>query len=54
MIGTPEYELAKYLDTFIKANIPSNFMLNSTAMFLQKLKSFIFNVDDILISVTLY
>ena len=38
MIGTPEYELAKFLDTFIKPNIPNDFMLNSTSEFIDKLK----------------
>ena len=38
MIGTPEYELAKFLDTFIKPNIPNDFMLSSTSEFIDKLK----------------
>ena len=50
MIGTAEYNLAKYLDSFIKPNIPSRYMLNSTKMFLNKLKNFIFQSEDKLIS----
>ena len=37
MLNTPEYELAKYLDGFIKPNIPSTYMLNSTNDFIDKL-----------------
>ena len=50
MIGTAEYHLAKYLDEFIKPNIPSHYMLNSTQMFLNRLKNFIFNQGDKLLS----
>ena len=38
MIGTPEYELAKFLDSYIKPNIPKDFMLTSTSEFIDKLK----------------
>jgi len=37
MLYTVEYKLAKYLDTFIKPCIPSDFMLGSTNEFLQAL-----------------
>ena len=40
MINTPEYELAKYLDNFIKPNIPKKYMLNSTQDFLYKINDF--------------
>ena len=40
MLRTPEYELAKYLDSMIKPNIPDKFMLYSTDNFLQKLNKF--------------
>ena len=50
MISTAEYQLAKYLDKLIKPHIPSEFMLNSTASFLTKLKDFVFKPSDILIS----
>ena len=38
MIGTAEYELAKYLDTWIKPYIPSTYMLSSTQDFLARIK----------------
>ena len=38
MIGTPEYELAKFLDGYIKPNIPKDFMLSSTSEFIEKLQ----------------
>ena len=37
MIGTAEYQLAKYLDEWIKPHIPSTYMLNSTQHFLTKI-----------------
>ena len=40
MINTPEYKLAKFLDNFIKPNIPISFSCNSTDNFLDNLKSF--------------
>ena len=39
MIGTPEYSLAKYLDSYIKPNIPNSFLLNSTSSFINSLNS---------------
>ena len=50
MIGTAEYNLAKYLDSVIKPHIPSNYMLNSTNSFLERLKTFCFKPTDTLIS----
>ena len=38
MIGTAEYELAKYLDDLIRPNIPTKFMVNSNTQFLDELK----------------
>ena len=40
MLNTPEYELAKYLDGFIKPNIPDSYMLNSTNDFIEKLNAY--------------
>ena len=37
MINTPQYGLAKYLDSVIKPNIPSAHMLNSTNEFIEKI-----------------
>ena len=37
MIVTPEYKLAKFLDSLIKAYLPDNHMLYSTEEFLKKL-----------------
>ena len=42
MVGTPEYELAKFLDKIIKPFIPNNFMLGSTHDFISKLNQFQF------------
>ena len=38
MIGTPKYNLAKFLDQIIKPYIPNQFMLDSTFHLLDKLK----------------
>ena len=37
MVGTAQYNLAKYLNTIIKPNIPSRFMLLSTSDFVERL-----------------
>lgn len=52
MIGTPEYNLAKYLDGFIKPNIPSKYMLASTSDFINVLDSHKSNMstDDFIVS----
>ena len=50
MIGTAEYQLAKYLDSLIKPNLPQTFMLNSTTDFLEKLKKFKIQPGDKMIS----
>ena len=39
MIGTPEFELAKLVDSTIKPFIPSKFMVKSTDEFLNRLRS---------------
>ena len=46
MIGTAEYQLAKYLDSLIKPNLPDRFMLNSTDHFLEKLNKFTIQPGD--------
>ena len=46
MLRTPEYQLAKYLDSLIKPNIPDKFMLYSTDNFLQKLNKFVIRPGD--------
>ena len=43
MSNTSEYELAKYLDTFIQPNIPSSYITNSTDQFLDNLKHYDFS-----------
>ena len=50
MVNTPEYELAKYLDSFIKPCIPSRFMLNSTQDFLEKLNAFTLKGNEVMVS----
>ena len=50
MISTAEYELAKYNDGLIKPNIPSAFMLNSTASFIDRIKAFVFKKSHVLVS----
>ena len=50
MIDTPEYVLAKWLDSYIKPNIPSGFMLNSTEQFVSAVKDFPVCSDDKLVS----
>ncbi len=50
MIGTAEYNIAKYLDKLIKPFIPSTHMLNSTISFLDSIKNFVFSSKDKLVS----
>ena len=50
MGGTASYELAKYLDKIIKPYIPDEYMLYSTTMFLDHIKSFQFQPGDSLAS----
>jgi hypothetical protein len=46
MIGTAEFHLAKYLDTFIKPNINVQYSVNSTSAFIEKLQEFQFSEGD--------
>jgi len=50
MTDTAEYELARYLNRIIKPCIPDLFMLNSTAAFIDKIKSFVFRSSHVLVS----
>ena len=50
MIGIPEYQLAKFLDSIIKNYIPDSYMLHSTDHFLDELNNFKFKADHKLIS----
>ena len=50
MIGTPEYKLAKFLDAKIKPHIPSDFTVNSTEQFIEKLRSYNCVEGDICVS----
>ena len=50
MIGTPEYKLAKFLDSVIKPSIPDKYMLSSTNHFIEKLKQVKAQSHQILVS----
>ena len=50
MIGTPEYKLAKFLDTIIKSYIPNKHLINSTDDFLTHIKDFSFTSNQFLVS----
>ena len=50
MVNTSEYKLAKYLDNFIKPNIPSSYMTDSTDRFLNDLHKYDFSPDDKVVS----
>ena len=50
MVNTPEYELAKYLDNFIKPCIPKKYMLNSTQDFLEKINAFSLKGNEVMVS----
>ena len=50
MIGTPEYQVAKFLDSIIKNYIPDSYMLHSTDHFLDKINNFKFKADHKLVS----
>ena len=50
MIGTPEYKLAKFLDSVIKPSIPDKYMLSSTNHFIEKLKQVNVQSHQILVS----
>jgi hypothetical protein len=50
MIGTPEYQLAKFLDNLIKPNIPDTYMLNSTKDFIDRINFTNVKPNDIMVS----
>ena len=50
MLNTAEYKLAKWLDTFIKPNIPNSYSVASTDEFLENLKKSVFEPDDKVVS----
>ena len=50
MLGTPEYNLAKYLDQLIKPYIPDTYFLRSTDDFIERLKHFSINSHNIVVS----
>ena len=50
MIGTPEYGIAKWLDSYIKLIIPAKYMLNYTDDFINLLQYFPVCPGDKLIS----
>ena len=50
MINTPEYKLAKLLESIIKLYVPNSYKVQSTDDFLTKLKNFGFDSHQFLIS----
>ena len=50
MVGTPEYELAKFFDKIVKPYIPINYMLESTNDFISKVNRFQFSSNHKLVS----
>ena len=50
MIGTPEYKLAKFLDSIIKPHIPNTYLLNSTSDFVNNVRQFQFDRSHKLVS----
>ena len=50
MIGTPEYQMAKFIDSKIKPYIPSEYTVNSTEAFINKLRSYKVTDGDICVS----
>ena len=50
MINTPEYKLAKFLNSVIKPYVPKLYMVQSTDEFLTKLEDFDFNSNKFLVS----
>ena len=50
MINTAEFNLAKWLDSYIKPNIPNTYSVSSTGEFLNGLKDVIFEVGDKIVS----
>ena len=50
IIGSPEYQLAKFLDAIIKPFIPQTYMLKSNKQFLDQINNFQFDVNQKLVS----
>ena len=50
MIGSPTYELAKWLDSYIKPNVQSTYSLDSTSQFIDDLNNFPLYPGDIHVS----
>ena len=50
MINTAEYKLAKWLDSYIKPNIPTRYSVSSTGEFLNGLNEVIFDKGDRIVS----
>ena len=50
MIGTPKYQLAKFLDAIIIPYIPQTYMLKSNKQFLDRINNFQFDANQKLIS----
>ena len=50
MIGSPEYELAKFLDSLIRPYIPDTYMLRSSQELVETLKNFQFKPNHKLVS----
>ena len=46
MIGTTEYQLAKFLGSIIKSYIPDSYIIQSSAEFLNKINTFNFNSSN--------
>ena len=50
MINSPEYKLTKFLDSLIKPYMPEAKIIQSTDEFLDKIKNFQFNRNQMLVS----
>ena len=50
MVGSPEYKLAKFLDTVIKPYISDKHMLRSSYEFLEKLQEINLNSNQVMVS----
>ena len=49
MIGTPEYQLAKFLNVIIRPFIPQTYRLKSNKQFLDRINNFQFDANQKLI-----
>ena len=52
MIGTPEYELSKFLDNFVEPFISKRYFLKSTDHFMEKFKQFQFSKNQVPVMVS--